>query len=403
MAMAEQSTLSFETLAFEQQEGKVNVSFMKLFYFLVDDSELEAIGKFEVKGNTITFDVPEAKASKKFNFLLEKGFKKLVNKISRKPAVYVHKNSGIPLIGNISFGLVDRDCSIIEVKPITSCNLKCIFCSVDESKRQTDYIVDREYLVEEFKKLVEHKGIEGIEAHIAAQGEPLLYSEIVELVQDLRKIKQVGTISIDTNGTLLDKKKVDDLVEAGLSRFNFSINAFTEEKACEMAGAPYNLKHILEMADYISKSKKVNMIITPIWVPGFNDEDIEKLVGFVKEKGLEIGIQNFLNYRFGKNPVKQRSWEEFYEKLKGLEKKYGVKLILNMKEEFKIRETEPLPKPFRKGEKVKAAIICSGRLEGECIAVAEGRTISVPNCSASGKVMLKITRSKHNIYYGVIA
>jgi uncharacterized Fe-S cluster-containing radical SAM superfamily enzyme len=407
------ATLSFQTLSFEQEEGKseVKVSFMKIFYFFIDDSELKSIGKYSIGGaggNSITFDANEDYAQKKFNLLLEKGFRNLASKVTGKPAVYVHRNSGIPLIGNVSFGIVDRDVSVIEVKPLTGCNLKCIFCSVDQEKRQTDFIVEREYLVEEFKKLVAHKGIEGIEAHIASQGEPLLYSEIVELVRDLRSIRNVKVISIDTNGTLLTKKLVDSLVDAGLTRFNFSINALNKELACKLAGTAYDLKHILEMIDYISK--KANIIITPVWVPGFNDSDIEKLVELAGKRGLEIGIQNFLNYRFGKNPSKQKQWKDFYEDLARLEKKYKIKLVLDLQKEFSIRKTKPLEKPFRKGDRVIARIVCPGRLSGECIAAAQGRSISVPDCkqglASSGKakdITLKITRSKHNVYYGLLS
>ena len=44
-----------------------------------------------------------------------------------------------------------------------------------------------------------------------------------------------------------------------------------------------------------------------------------------------------------------------------------------------------------------------GRLKNEKIAVAKERSISVPNCNKDkGKVRLKITRTKHNIFIGVV-
>ena len=47
---------------------------MKIFYFFIDNAALESIGKYELSHNLITFDAPEAKARKKFNLLVEKGF-----------------------------------------------------------------------------------------------------------------------------------------------------------------------------------------------------------------------------------------------------------------------------------------------------------------------------------------
>ena len=71
-----------------------------------------------------------------------------------------------------------------------------------------------------------------------------------------------------------------------------------------------------------------------------------------------------------------------------------------------------------KGDVVKAKIVCPGRLKNEMIAVADDRNITIPNCFGNlrfpepwaspncfienKEVKLKITRSKHNIFYGVI-
>lgn len=71
--------------------------------------------------------------------------------------IYVTKESGIPLIGHTAFGLIDRGTNLIQVRPVSGCNLNCIFCSVDEGHsktRRADFIVDTDYLVEEFAKQI---------------------------------------------------------------------------------------------------------------------------------------------------------------------------------------------------------------------------------------------------------
>ena len=230
---------------------------------------------------------------------------------------------------------------MIEVKPMSSCNLGCIYCSVDEgpkSKRAVDFVVEKDYLVEEFKKVVESKEIDDVDAHINAQGEPLLYSEMVKLVKDIMSVKDVKTSSIDTNGTLLTKPLVDELAEAGLTRINLSLNAMDQKIAQEMAGWPYNLNKVLEIAKYIPT--KMDLIIVPVWLPGYNDNELPKLAKFAKEIGAgkhcpPIGIQNFLNYRFGRNPVNEQSMDSFYKRLIELEKEHGIKLR-TPKEAFKV-------------------------------------------------------------------
>jgi len=132
-----------------------------------------------------------------------------------------------------------------------------------------------------------------------------------------------------------------------------------------------------------------------------NDKEIPKLIEFAKSLGVEIGIQNFLEYRHGKKPAKQMPWSEFYRRIKVFEKHFGIRLLYSP-DDFNIQKTKELPKPFKKGDLIRAKIACPGAFEKEKVAVLRGRSISVPNCTRQGSVRITITRSKHNIYYGIL-
>jgi uncharacterized protein len=399
--------LAFKDLSFEEKEGTIRVNFMKIFYFEIDKALLGNIGEFKIQGDSIHIpDVKSIRFQRRFNQLLSNGFIQLKNRKSHKPAVYVHQNSNIPLIGTNYFGLIDRGSNLIEIKPITSCNLGCIYCSVDEgplSKRKTDFVVEKDYLVKEFKKIVEFKEEDYIDAHINAQGEPLLYPDMVELVDDISQIPEVKSISIDTNGTLLTKELIDKLAQAGLTRINLSLNALDQEIADKMAGFPYNLKKVTELAPYITK--KMDLILVPVWLPGYNDNELVKIAKFAQKIGAgkkcpPIGIQNFMKYRFGRNPVEQVPLDHFYKKLRILEKQHGIELI-NDKMMFNIKESKQLPKPFKKGQVIEANLLFPGRLPREMLAVSKERLISIPNCDKQqGRVRIKIKRTKHNIFLG---
>ena len=355
--------LVFKDLSFEEKESKVRVKFLKIFYFEIDKSLLNNIGNFKIDSNKIEFnDISDKKAQRKFNMLLSKGFIQLKNRLNKKNTLYIHKNSGIPLMGTNYFGLIDRGTNVIEIKPITSCNLGCIYCSIDEgplSRRKVDFVVEKEYIIQELKKLVDFKHVNNIDAHINAQGEPFLYADMVDLVADIAKIPEVKTISIDTNGTLLTEQLIDELAAAGLTRINLSLNALDQEIADKMAGFPYNLKKVMALAAYIPK--KMDLIIAPVWLPGYNDNELVKLVKFAQKVGAgkkcpPIGIQNFLYYRFGRNPVKEVALESFYKKMSELEKKHSIKLIYD-KKDFNIKKCQELPKPFKKGDIIEAELV----------------------------------------------
>ena len=100
---------------------------------------------------------------------------------------FIRKDSNIPLIGVHVFGIIDRGTNVLEIRPISGCPLNCVYCSVDEgeeSRKRNTYEVDLDYLIQEFNKVVEFKGVDDIEVHIDGVGEPLLYSKIAELIDE---------------------------------------------------------------------------------------------------------------------------------------------------------------------------------------------------------------------------
>ncbi len=389
----------YEDLAFKDNKEFVEVSFLNLFGFELEKKELETLSYKKCSANTIFF---KKDPGKRWMYTLENGFKRLKNKLNNKPAVYIHRNSGIPLIGHIAFGLIDRNTSLIELKPITGCNLNCIYCSVDAEKRQVDFVVEKDYLIEELKKLIKTKGNSNIEVHINAQGEPLFYRDLTSLVKDIAAIPAVKIISMDTNGSLLSEKMVDELIKAGLTRFNISLNSLNPDIAKQIAGTTaYNVNHLKQIISYIAGKKKDALIITPVRIPGINDREIIDIIKLAKILDVPVGIQNFLNYKYGKNPANQISFDCFYAKLRELEQEYSIKLRYCAMD-FGIIPTKKLECLFKKGDIIKARIVCDGRLKDEKIAVANGRVISIPGFfdNNTKNVLLKIVRTKHNILLG---
>jgi len=52
-----------------------------------------------------------------------------------------------------------------------------------------------------------------------------MYAKLPELVAALKAIDAVSVVSLQTNGTLLDDKKIRALADAGLDRVNLSLHA----------------------------------------------------------------------------------------------------------------------------------------------------------------------------------
>ncbi len=332
--------------------------------------------------------------------------KRVLNRVTGRDLVFVTKESSIPLLGHSAFGIIDRGTNLLQVRCISGCNLNCIFCSVDEGRasrtRKTDYIVDPDYMLEGLKSVVEFKG-GGVEVHLDGQGEPTLYPYFEYFVERVSKIKGVDVISLQTNGTLLNDERIS-AIEDYVTRINLSISSMDPKLAKKLHG-PYNLDKVVEVAEAIASSK-MDLLIAPVWVPRYNDDEIPKIIEFALEIGAgkkypPLGIQKYIPYRFGRKTGKSMSFREFYSKLKEYEKEYGIKLILRP-EDFGMEKRDRLPCPFKRGERVRARIVADGRLVGEKLVVARDRSIAVMTEKRVGEfVEFEIVQTKDGIVVGV--
>ncbi|MEM4292140.1 MAG: radical SAM protein [Archaeoglobaceae archaeon] len=331
--------------------------------------------------------------------------KRVLNRVTRRELVFVTKESGIPLFGHSAFGIIDRGTNLLQVRCISGCNLNCVFCSVDEGRksktRKTDYIVDPDYMIEKLREVVEFKG-DNVEIHLDAQGEPALYPYLEQFVEEVSKIKEVSVISMQTNGIPLNEQRISAL-EGKMTRINLSISALSEETAKKLYGA-YPLKKVIEIAEMIANSK-IDLLIAPVWVPNYNDEEIPKIVEFALEIGAgkkfpPLGIQKYIPYRFGRKVGKGISFREFYSKLAELEKEYGVKLILKP-EDFGIEKRPQLPNPFKKGEICFGKVVAEGRMFGEKLCIAKNRSVAVISDAKIGEtIKFEVIRNEDGIIVG---
>lgn len=317
----------------------------------------------------------------------------------------------IPLFGCIAFGIIDRGTNVLQVRPISECPLSCIFCSTDAGpysrQRISEYMVDLPQLIEAFGWAASYKETDDIEAHIDTVGEPSMYPQLIELVEKLSENKHVSTISMQTNGVLLNTKLIDELDRAGLSRINISIEALDPEIARKIAGTDsYNIEKVRKTAEYIAGNTGIDLLIAPVWLPGINDFDIPKLIEFALKIGAgkkwpALGIQKFLPHKHGrKTGVKPMRWEEFYSQLGKWEKEYQTKLILSP-QDFKIHACKALPRMFKRYEKVKVRVVGPGWMKGEKLAIARDRVMTIvdaANITVGKEALVRIERVVDGIY-----
>jgi uncharacterized Fe-S cluster-containing radical SAM superfamily enzyme len=326
--------------------------------------------------------------------------------------VRITESSGIPLVGCLYFGIIDRGTNLLQVRPSCSCNLNCPFCSVDAGPfsrtRSSAYEVELDYLLEAVKEIAGFKD-QGVECHIDSPGEPMLYPQIVSLVKELKRVEEVSIVSMQSNGTLLDSVAIRELEEAGLDRINLSLQALSADLARQLAGVSwYDLEKIKDAARMIASSR-IDLLLSPVYIPGYNDQEIPRIIAFAREVGAGkrwpmLGIQKFERYRLGRRPkgVKEQSWWSFFNRsIRAWEEAEGIKLALKP-EDFGIERRPIIPSVFKKGERAWVEVRAPGWIEEEMLAVGRDRVVSVLHCPAQqGRVRVKMVSCKHNIYLSV--
>ncbi len=317
--------------------------------------------------------------------------------------VKITRESGIPLLGHIAFGILDRGSNLLQVRATTVCNLHCTFCSTAAGPEihPVNYEVEVNYLLDWTKEVIKLKDCKDIEINLDSMGEPTAYPDLIKLITELKKLKEVKIISMQTNGSLLNEEKVKALAEAGLDRMNLSIHSLNENLAKQLMGSEYyTLKQVETLARLVKKTK-IELNLTPVLLPKVNDEELPKLIQLAKELDCKISIQKYEFYKYSRKEKKAKlqNWYKFYKQLEAWEKEFKIKLKYGPLD-FKIRRVKKIPLLFERGEHIQVEVKAKGWLKNEMIAVAKNRVMSVVDCTASigERIKVKIIETKNSIY-----
>lgn len=322
----------------------------------------------------------------------------------------------VPLVGHIAFGVIDRGTNVIQVRPTTLCQHACIFCSVDAGPpsvtRQSEFMVKGSWLVRWVKHVVRVKG-ENVEILLDGVGEPLSHPEIGNIIASLKEIEGVRSVAAETHGGFLSRSFLRELDKSGLDRINLSIDATDPSLARALVGVKwYNVARILGLAEWALRNTSMDVVLTPVVVPGYNEGEMIKLVEWAKKNrpgeksGWPTGvlIQKFEAHKYGRVPgkVKPWTWKKFYAWLREIEKKTGYTLIVDPKD-LGFEKRRSIERPYRKGDKVKLVIIGPGWHKGELLAhdikvervmALKPRTFYPPGKIVTGTVI----QDRDNIY-----
>lgn len=294
----------------------------------------------------------------------------------------------LPGFGYIAFGVIDRGTNVLQVRPTTICPQSCLFCSVDaglKSKhRWAEYIVEPGLITRTVSMVVADKGC-SVEALLDTVGDVLTYPYLVDLVKELKNLPGVKTVALETHGMLLSKELVDRLAEAGLDRVNLSIETLNPEKARYLYGTPaYDVRRVMEVSEYIVRETTIDLHVTPLLLPGINEEDVVEVINWALRIGAgkrwpPVTVQKFIKHKYGRGKgIREMTWDEFWKYVETLEEKLGVRLRWTM-DEWGMHYAKRATSVLGKGDVVEVVVISRGWIRGEFLGLYNDKALVAVN------------------------
>jgi len=194
-----------------------------------------------------------------------------------------------------SHGRVIHD---LRVSITDRCNYKCVYCRTGEFGAQYP-----ELSIEDYLRLIKLFVGLGIEKVRLTGGEPLLRSGLIELIEELAKLRSLTgnplDLALTTNGHLLDKL-ASPLKAAGLQRVTVSMDAVDAPTFERITRVPGSFKKVVAGVRAARDAGLTPLKINCVLLRGFNDGEIEGFARFAREEDVVVRFIEFMPLEEGR-------------------------------------------------------------------------------------------------------
>jgi GTP 3',8-cyclase len=184
------------------------------------------------------------------------------------------------------FGRIARK---LRISVTDRCNMRCVYCMPSNNTDwfEQDDILSYEEIIQLTKVFV---GL-GVEKIRVTGGEPTVRPKIESLIQALAKINGIKSISMTTNGLLL-QDKVKQLKAAGLGSVNISLDTLKADRfkaICGIDGVDKTLASI-KAAHNAELGVKINTVV----MRGWNDDEVVDFARYARDTGYTVRFIEFM-------------------------------------------------------------------------------------------------------------
>lgn len=195
------------------------------------------------------------------------------------------------------------------------CNLRCVYCMPEEGVTCLPHetIMTYDEIVRICKVLARH----GLKKIKITGGEPLVRKGVVNLIRELKAIPEILSVTITTNGVLLEKY-YDALADAGIDAITVSLDTLNREMFQKITRRD-ELEQVLAGIKK-AMNGRVRFKINCVPVLGVEEQEILTLLDYVKDADVDVRFIEMMPIGLGKkfSFVSEDSLRAL------IEKKYGA-------------------------------------------------------------------------------
>ena len=174
----------------------------------------------------------------------------------------------------------------ITIFPIYACNFKCSYCIHSLSREKRSDVCENVMMdFDLYKKCIDEMAMfpRQIKAlHFAGLGEPLVYPQIIEMIEYAKKKNIAETIDIITNGMLLTKKIARQLIATGIDKIRISLQGLNSEMYKNMSDVEMDFVEFKNNLQWLYENRgdtKIYIKIMDVSLKEHSEEEFFDLFG----------------------------------------------------------------------------------------------------------------------------
>ena len=251
------------------------------------------------------------------------------------------------------------------------CNRSCYYCPISERRRNKDVIYANERLVKKDNDIINEAKLMEAEGTGITGGEPLTqFERVINFIKLLKREFGNGHhIHLYTNGDLLTKPMLEELISAGLNEIRFhpvgmdpSIIEYAVDSGidvgCEVPAIPHNESEIIKLAEFLENCNAKFLNLNELEFSPTNAEALMEK-GFRLKNEISTGVK-------GSEEIAKEILEWASKQIKKLNLHY-CPARLKMTHQFKnrlLRRAKHVAKPYDEisdeGLLIKGVIFAEG-------------------------------------------